>query len=1037
MTAPEGDKRWTTILSTDMVGFTQISAKIGSEKVYDLLHHVLADARDAIEAHGGYVIDTAGDGILAAFGAPNALENAPLQGCRAAVAFRTKIAAQLDDLEKRFGVTPQFRTGISGGNAMVAHLDDDVIKVVGEPVNAASRLQSLAEPDAILLSEDIRREVEGVVQTSDRGPTMIKGFADPIHVHQLENLVETVTKFDGNRRRGIVNLVSRQTELKLALDVLSPEAPQIVVISGPPGIGKSRLAHEITVALPANRPTYIGQCAPTGQTPAYGPVLDILRQAGRAPIGANRQTALAAVFARHPELEDAKAGKRFTAPTEQQLDQTERVLADRAFLLALLRNLSAAESCVFVIEDAHWIDTATNGLLSAINAAPVPLVVTCRPEFRADWFEKDLTTKLDLQPLSETDIRRIVEANLNSPISSHLSEMISEKAEGNPLMAEEVTRALRQSGRLLDGAEGLDVSKADGPLLTGNLEQLVLARVDKLGAAQKTALQYASAVGRDFSADVLSASLGQAADLVGISETPGLIDSGDEGQWRFTHALIRDAVYGSLLSGQRQTAHLKIAKAIKASEGRYADNWALLAEHYLQSSEPEKSVPFLVRAAEQSLSVYALYDVDHRLEQAMGFLDTDPDLVDEDTFRSLAVSWLRALDQIGDFGRVQRVAARVLPRLERAGYTPSLSIARTLTSIAMTHSRDYRSAEELALTTLADAEAQADERGAAWAKVALMRTYEETAWQGLETLERLAAEIQPVAEETRDHHMAMSALYLLSSSHRSVGSHRMALSVAEQIEEFSTKYNDRRAKAYAHWSRALVFIVQGDPEGAYQAILPSLDNIIPGGADDRVATGILRFCEIFMLPADQVRPQINQLIDETRSLRDFNLVHALEWARAVLEFRAGNLALGWRLHNTFLEDVEKTQNMPLLRQGYMTRAEITLSMIGLIDPASEAPPERPKPDRKPPGLADILTFVQMKFRARSKAERDLRRALSLSKSPLGPYVARCHIGLGLIAASRKRNTEAREHLERGLKTIEGEDFAIIENRAQQALAKLS
>ena len=1035
MQGPDGDKRWTAILSSDMADFTGISAAIGAERMYELLDHVLALARDCVERNGGHVVDTAGDGILAAFGAPSALENAPLQSCRAAVEFAAEIEAGASGLERRFGVRPRFRTGIGGGSVLVMRLAGGAIKVVGEPVNKAARLQALAEPGEIVISETIRREAEGHLRTADRGYVDLKGFAEPVGIHRLDGLVETLSRFDGTRRRGLIGLVSRTAELSRASVLLEAgETARLIVISGAPGIGKSRLTHEIAVTAAGGRPVYIGQCAPGGQAAAYGPFLDILRQAAHAPYGADRAGIFGALQRRHPTLADPAETARILEPDQDKQDQAERALTMRAYMLRLLRGLAAEESCLFVIEDCHWIDTASNALMAQVAAAPVPMVLTSRPGFRASWFERGSTEHIALEPLGDGDIRRIAEANLAAPISDGLAGLIAEKSEGNPLMAEEIARALRQSGRLRDAAGGLELAEADGTLLTGNLEQLVLSRVDRLEPAQKTALQYAAAIGRDFPEALLQSALGGAAGLAGIAEQPGLIEETEAGQWRFAHALIRDAVYDSMLSDQRRGAHLRIAEALEASVDKGFDGWSLLAGHLLQAGEADRSVPYLIRAARQSLNAYALFDTDQILEQAMGILDTDPALVDPQSFGDLAVCWMRALHHIGDFGRMKKVSARVLPRLEQAGYSAALSIVRTLTSIAMAHSRDYARAREVALRTLADAEAEGDPWGGAWAKVSLMRVYDETKWENIGTIERLAAEIDPVAEETGDRHLAMSALYLLSSAYRMSGDRGRAMELADRIEAFATTHGDRRARAYSIWARALVHISDGDAPKVLSVIETARDFAIAGSADQRVCAGIELYAQALLRPPEEVRGKAHNMMEEARALQDFNIAEGMEWTRVVLELRAGNMALGWKLLDRFTGAARHDRNLNFVSQCYLARAEVLLSVAGLVDRAGEAAAAGTSARRKRPGLADIAMFLALRPTARKRAKRDYESYLDLTGSTGGPQYARCQIGLGLLAAARGQKAEAEARLSEGLVLAERFGLAALVYRARHALS---
>ena len=1033
---PDGDRRWTAVLSLDMVGFTELSNRIGPERVFALIEHLLGLAKTCVENHGGHVIDTAGDGMLAAFGAPVAVEKASLEACRAALAFRKALEAAADELEAGFGVAPRFRAGVSGGNAMVARTGGAGLRLVGPPVNEASRLQVLAAPGEILVSGTIRQETEGFVATEMRGTVEIRGFSDPVEIHALTGLTRAVTTFEGARRRGLVDMVSRERDLAASLDALRPgRASRTVVISGAPGIGKSRLAHEISQALPPDRPVHVGQCAPNATD--YAPITDILRQVAGAPYGLDKAACLAAVFARYPDLEDAAAARAFLEPVAGQRDPSEKALRDRDFLGELLAGLQRRSGAVFLLEDAHWIDTATDALVAASSRTDLAMVITARPEYAASWAARPGVTNIDLGPLADEAIRRLVESNLGKPVSQSLGNLIEEKSEGNPLMAEEITRTLRQSDRLTEenGKVGLAPGDA-GPLLSGNLEQLVLSRVDRLEPGQKAALQVASAIGRDFPRDILASALGGQVDLEAIAATPGLIEEGQGGQWRFAHALIRDAVYAGLLSAQRQAAHRAIAGAIEAGPGAGPDTFGLLAKHFDAAGMSGKAVPYLVRSAEQHLGAYALRDVDRDLARVHAALADDPCLLDDEEYRLFVLVWLRALDQIGDFGRLKTVGAQILPRLEAMGYSPSLGIARTLTSIAMAHARDYDGAEALAERTRREAAAEGDAWGAAWSGVALMRIHDESGGQDRAFIERMADEIAPVAEQAGDSHLAMNALYLLSSSYRSSGYRLKSLDVAERLHALSVSHKDRRAKAFSLWARALVYSIDGNPEMAHALGREARAAAIPGSADERVGRGIELFALTFLRPADEMRPQIEALIAEAAALEDFNISDSMEWTLSLLELRHGDLAGGWRRLRDLLPRLEARGNINLVRQALISKGEILLGIAGLIDSASEAPPERPRFERKRPGLADMATFLRLRIDAKQAAANAYERCLDLDPLKHGPNFARCEIGLGLIAASRGDTERARAHLSRGLEEAEAEGHELLATRARRAMSRL-
>jgi class 3 adenylate cyclase len=1025
------------MMAVDMVDFTQILQEIGAESVYALLQHVLTRARNSVEAHGGYVIDTAGDGLLAAFGAPRALENASLQACKAAWTFHQDIAAELPALAKRFGTTPQFRTGIAGGNVMVVQVSAYEVKVVGDSVNLAARLQANAAPDQILLSEDIRRETDGFLQTRDQGQAVIKGYADPVVHHSLVAIAALRSRFEGAQRGGGgTAFVSRKTELdQVIADLDALSGPNIVAIIGAPGIGKSRLLYEVLANLPTDRPVYVGQCAPTGQA-GFGPIYDIIRQASPAPPDASFAAVLNDLHVAHPQICDASMITSVAAPADEKTDMLTRALQERDALLAILRGLYRLKAAVFVIEDVHWIDSATHDLIDLLKDDPVPMIITCRPTMQPVWIGDLDRTTLTLGPLSHPDIKMIVQAGFTQPLSPALADEIATKAEGNPLIAEEIARALHEGDALSTGPDGLELKDGNHTVLTGNLQQLVLSRVDSLPDAQKAILQVAAAIGRDFSTDVLMAATGQIDIDSVLAGMLGLIERHDQGQWRFAHALIRDAVYAGLLSGQRAEIHYKIAVALEGIGENSSDSTSLLAYHFTHANVPTKAVPYLTKSAQIQLSVYAVEEADQSLEQAMQLIEADPQIISDDALGSMAATWFRILDISTKHARSKSVADRILPRLEALEYTSDLGKARTLSAMALTHLRDYPTAHSRCHQTLRDAQVAGDALGVAWAKVTLMRIYEETYWEPIETVERLAAEVAPVAAATGDRHLAMTSLYLLSSIYRSSGSRIRALNVANQIADAAKTQNDRRARAFAQWSRALIFTVEGNPEATFASVTVSKRDAIPGTADHFASVCIELFAISFLHPVDDVRAKLHPLRAKVWDLGDYNLIHSLDWIEAVLAFKNGNLALGWRLINLLIEDVNDKGNINLIRQAYILRSEILLTIAGLIDPDAEAPPDRPVFAKDKPGLADVMLFLRLKLTAKRRATADLKHYIAIHPVQAGAHYARAQIGLGLIAMARNDRQTAENLLRKGYEIAVAEGLLLLQARAEDGLKRL-
>lgn len=1033
MAAPEGQKRWIAVLSLDVVGFSAITREIGGEKSLEMISEVLGLAREATQTQGGHVVDTAGDGLLAVFGAPQALENAAAQACRAAVDIRAGLAKRASQLAERFGRTPEVRMGLDGGVVVVAQTDGAALKVVGDPVNRAARLQEAASTGMILISDAIRGEAAATLDLGPRRSLELKGFGEAISVHDLEGVRTLSSRFEGTRGRTIPKLVSRERELEHALQTLSGDDPGILLIRGLAGIGKSRLVHEISTKLGRSHQVVLGQCLASRDAEGFAPFFDMLAEIADAEVGVRGESLLRQALERFPGDGDHLTLARAFDPKAEALD---RALALRETVERLILRIAADRPIIFIVEDAHWIDPASEDLLRRLSERSVPVLVTSRPAYQPGWATTTSATVIELSSLSRGDLAALGGAFAGEVLSDELAQLLWEKSEGVPLIAEEIIRALRASDRLVATEGEITLSGEDAYIVTGNLEQMVLSRVDRLAERERGVIQVAAAIGRDFSWPLLAQSIGEPDASPDDFEFDALIERSGQEVWRFTHALIQEAVLAGLLSARRRAVHLQVAQALEDETQNENRNWARLAGHYLEAEAASDAIRCLSKAAEQSLDVYALRQVDQFIEQAMELIDAEPALVSDTDYCKLVAIWFRALNQAALFGKIEEMSRRVMSRVDAAPYATETAIINTHLGLALTHLRDYPKSRDIVMASLARAEAADDAHGAAWAKGGLLRLYEETHWADRQTIERLHAEIMPVAEAFEDRYLAMMAHYQLSSTYRSRGYRTRALDVGKEIEAYARTHNDRRARAYAQWTRALVHCVDGEPEAALSYAQACKDDIVPGTADAYVVDCVEHFAQIAFVPSETLVPDIEKALARARALPDMNIAHSYLFQLALVAFRDRRLAEGWRrLHEMYVE-FTGAGNVALIRQFHFARSEVVLAILGLTDPDSEAPPERIRFPAARPGPGDIATYVWIKLTGRRLADRDFRYLLESYPEKRGSHYARACIGLGLLAVARGRIEEGRTRLLEGLEAAREEEVELLVRRAEKALAAL-
>ena len=647
----EAERRQLTVMFVDLVGSTGLATHLDPEEMGTLLRQFQNAVVGDVVRFDGYIAKLMGDGVLAYFGWPQTHEDEAERAVRAGLAVVETVKALYTNDGQQFSV----RVGIATGLVVVGDLIGigaaQENAVVGETPNLAARLQSLAEPGTVLISELTYRLIGKLFEVRRNRPQKLHGFDTPTNSYQVIGECRAEGRFDALHAGGTAPMAGRDLDLALLLERWNLAASgegQVVELFGEGGIGKSRILQELRERLKEESVTYLRYfCSPYHTQSALYPVADQLLRAAdisRTDPPERQLAFLEEVLSATDNPQEAipLIACLLSIPTGDRypkLDLMPQKHKARTFevLVEQLEALAANKPVLMLLEDAHYLDPVSAELFDIIvdrmHRLPIMLVATYRPEGKARWNGLPHATLVTLNRLSRAQAASIITVMTGGKrLPSPVLDQILSKTEGVPLFIEELTKVVLESGILSEGGEDYKLSGPLPPLaVPATLHDSLMARLDRLASVREVA-QIGAVIGREFSHELLAAAAGlPEVELERTTEqlvAAGLVfrrGGGSQTSYAFKHALVQDAAYGSLLLSRRQQLHARIARIIEESfPETVAAEPEVLAHHFSQASLLEKAVEYHELAGRRALSRSSLSEALVRFRNALNGLSTLP-----------------------------------------------------------------------------------------------------------------------------------------------------------------------------------------------------------------------------------------------------------------------------------------------------------------------------------------------------------------------------------------------------------------------------
>jgi class 3 adenylate cyclase/tetratricopeptide (TPR) repeat protein len=1053
----EGERKYVTVLFSDLSGYTAMSEKLDPEEVKEITSGIFKQISQIIDRYEGFIEKFVGDAVMALFGVPSAHEDDPVRAIRAAREIHDLVDGLSPEIEKKMGQPISMHTGINTGLVVTGEVDMEkgTHGVAGDTINLASRLSSLAKPGEVLVDTDTYHQAEGYFTFQSLEPTMVKGKTEPVQVYRVleqKGRPVTIHRLSG-RRADLIGRRVELAELREALESLRKGKGGVFSICGDAGTGKSRLVEDFKATLDLGEIQWLeGHAYAYSQNIPYFPLIDLLGrvfhieegdavekvrekvESGIEGLVGKKEDVVPYIGGlyslRYPEVEEVSP--EFWKSRLQEASQT------------IISALAQRTPTVFFLEDLHWADPSfVQFLRNALLEIRQPAIVLCvyRPEFslftgyQASRI-REIYREIRLQDLSPSHAQDMLESLLKTErIPSDLRRFVQDKAEGNPFYLEELVNTLIESETLTrdNGSWRLTrpITESD---ISSTIHGLISGRLDRLEKETKRILQEASVIGRAFLYDILR-KVTELEDRIdrGLStlERLDLIRARSlqpDLEYMFKHPLTQEVVYNGLLKKDRQVIHEHIALVMEQLfQGRLSEFYETLAFHFKRGQSVSKAVDYLMKSGEKSAGRYAVEEAHQYYQEAFDILSHKPDKPREEKrlLIDLVIKWALVFYHRGDWSGLENLLsshedlAESLDDKARLGmFYAWLGFTIGMASGKLKESHQYLN------RALELGEEIGNPQVIGYACTWLNWTCSELGLlDEAIAFGKRAQEISKILSS--DHYLFFKSLSGIAHTYWYKGDSKKNFEIGRTLLDYGKKHSNIRSLAVGHIYTGTGYLIAGDFTSAIDCYKTGIEvaadpfyahwgRIFLGSTyvikgQFREAEGplqeLISYCEDF--GCEQIRPYANSFL-------------------AVVMMDKGQMAQGLKMLDEERQSALKKERRFLHAMLEYLTGKVYLQVVQGEGPKSLS------------FLAKNIGFLMKSVPfAGQKAEAHFNKAIDATKEVGAKSIlGQAYLDLGLLHKSKRRNEEARKCLSEAIQIFQETEAEFYLREANEALLSI-